>query len=208
MQIANYGKEPIDADINWSITDTSGNKISAGKINNNIPIGKLTDAGYIECSLNNIKKAGKYIFTTQIDGTQYKNQWNLWIYPSYEIKQGNIMVKNRLDDETLDYLQKGGKVLLSASELGDKNTSRPIYFNPLFWSNSFFPGQSCTTLGAYINNQHPALNLFPTDNHTDWQWQTISKGRSFVVNSHPNLEPIVQPISDFHINEKDRKSVV
>ncbi len=72
----------------------------------------------------------------------------------------------------------------------------------MFWSTSFFPGQSNTTLGAWIDKAHPAFSQFPTDNYTDWQWKEITQGRSFIINEHPQLHPIVQPVSDFHINDK------
>lgn len=65
-----------------------------------------------------------------------------------------------------------------------------------------FPGQTTKTLGLYVDSAHPALSAFPTADHSDWQWEPLCRGRAFVVNEYPGLRPIVQPISDFHINDK------
>ena len=93
-------------------------------------------------------------------------------------------------------------MLLLANLLGSAETSRPIFFEPLFWSTVFFPGQANSTLGLYVNQAHLALARFPTESFSDYQWASISNGRSFVLNAHPGLIPVAQPISDFHINDK------
>ena len=116
--------------------------------------------------------------------------------------QTNIIIHDKFDSTVISALEQGKKVLLVADQLGKKDNSTPLYFTPLFWSTSFFPGQSNTTLGAWIDKAHPAFSQFPTDNYTDWQWKEITQGRSFIINEHPQLHPIVQPVSDFHINDK------
>ena len=122
--------------------------------------------------------------------------------PPYNMPQTNIIIHDKFDSTVISALEQGKKVLLVADQLGKKDNSTPLYFTPLFWSTSFFPGQSNTTLGAWIDKAHPAFSQFPTDNYTDWQWKEITQGRSFIINEHPQLHPIVQPVSDFHINDK------
>lgn len=54
----------------------------------------------------------------------------------------------------------------------------------------------------YIDKAHPALQNFPTESFNNWQWQPLSKGKAFIINQQHEINPIVQPISDFHINDK------
>ena len=59
-------------------------------------------------------------------------------------------------------------------------------------------------LGMWIDNKHPALAGFPTDNYNDWQWTEIVRGARAVNLDHlpSDLQPIVQPIDDWNRNYK------
>jgi hypothetical protein len=67
-----------------------------------------------------------------------------------------------------------------------------------------FNTQRCTTLGLLCDARHPALRLFPTDMHSDWQWEDIAvNSRALVMDSLPRtLRPIVQWIDDWNTNRK------
>lgn len=202
IEVANYGPETLDKPIVWTLAaenDTLGQGILSGE---KIETGRLTSCGRIEIPLTGVVQAGKYTLSVAIEGTAYRNQWDIWVYPPCEPLQTDVLVADTLDNAVLNRLAEGGKVLLLAHKLGNDSTTTPLAFTPLFWSNSFFPGQSTKTLGFYIDPAHPALAAFPTASHSDWQWQPVSKGRAFVVNGYPELQPVVQPISDFHINDK------
>jgi len=203
LQVANYGAETLNAKANWMLTSGEGRIVEKGSTDNfSISCGELKDIGKAVINFSKIKQAGKYTFSITLDGTGFYNSWNLWIYPPVKPVAGEVLVANEFSPEVEAKLNQGGKVLLIASQLGTAETSRPIYFTPLFWSTVFFPGQSNSTLGLYVNKAHPALSRFPSDIHSDYQWEGISQGHSFVMNSYPGLVPIAQPISDFHINDK------
>ncbi|MBI4875240.1 MAG: hypothetical protein HY822_11465 [Acidobacteria bacterium] len=91
-----------------------------------------------------------------------------------------------------------------ASRLGGKGNTTPAAWMPLYWSASFFPNQNRATLGTLVRSGHPALSGFPTGNHLDWQWRSLSEGaRAFILDKLPEeFLPIVQPVSDFHFNHK------
>ncbi len=59
-------------------------------------------------------------------------------------------------------------------------------------------------LGMWIDNKHPALAKFPTENFNDWQWTEIVRGaRAVNMDNLPRgLQPIVQPIDDWNRNYK------
>ena len=202
IQVANYGNCELSEPLYWSLTTESGRLIQKGSLDAKLPNGKLNDAGEISIDLSQLTTPEKCILDVTIENTTYHNRWSIWVYPPIEKKASSILVKSRFDEEAIKALEKGEKVLLIADQLGKEETTCPINFMSLFWSDSFFPGQSNKTLGAWIDKVHPALAQFPTDNFADWQWRTISRGHSFIINKYPQLNPIVQPISDFHINNK------
>lgn len=202
IQVANYGKEDIQNPVVWTLSDPAGEVVRRGKLDASAKPGRLNEVGDMRLALPVVDKAGKYVLTVAVEGTAYRNHWNIWIFPEGELPENDVVVKDCFDEEAEAVLAKGGKVLLLAHRLGRDEYAYPIYFSPLFWSNSFFPGQSNRMLGLYIDDAHRALSGFPTENHTDWQWQSLCRGKAFIVNDYPALRPIVQPISDFHINDR------
>lgn len=203
LQVANYGSSSLHSDISWSLTSSTGGIIEQGTIaKSELAQGTVSTVGKVAINLSKITKAGKYNFSININGTEFHNNWNLWLYPAVELPTNDVLIASEFSDEVKTKLKEGGKVLLIANKLGTEKSSRPIYFTQLFWSTVFFPGQSNSTLGLYVDNAHPALSKFPTDTYSDYQWENISQGRSFVLTETPEINPIAQPISDFHINDK------
>lgn len=203
LQIANYGAESIKPSVTWMLVSGEGKLVEMGSfLPSHVSNGGLSDVGEVRIPLSGIHQAGKYTFSITLEGTDFFNSWDLWIYPPVHPTIGDVLVATEFTDEVQQKLAEGGKVLLLANLLGSAETSRPIFFEPLFWSTVFFPGQANSTLGLYVNQAHPALARFPTESFSDYQWASISKGRSFVLNAHPGLIPVAQPISDFHINDK------
>lgn len=202
LQVAHYGEADLRQPICWSLSTEGGRLIEQGTLSCPLAQGQLHTVGRINIDLSRISSPTKCVLQVTIGGTEYHNSWSVWVYPPLKQKTTAVCVKTVFDDEVVSVLNRGGKVLLLADQLGKDDEVYPLYFTPLFWSNSFFPGQSNKTLGAWIDRAHPALAHFPTDSHTNWQWQEVSKGRAFVLNAYPQIVPIVQPISDFHLNDR------
>jgi hypothetical protein len=109
-----------------------------------------------------------------------------------------------LDEDCIKALEKGGKVFLQAIALGTKKTADKISFYPVYWSFSFFPTQREHTIGMILQDKHPLFSDFPTDAHSDWQWEAVYKNaKGFYINDFPeNYKPIAQPVDDFHRSNK------
>lgn len=201
VEVANYGSSALHSPIHWTLAapdDTLGEGTLAPIT---LPQGGLTHCGTLTLPLHPVTRAAQYTLTLELPDTPYRNQWNLWIYPPLQPLRHSILITDTLDAQTLDTLRNGASVLLLAHRAGSRETTTPLAFTPLFWSNSFFPGQTTKTLGLLIDPAHPALQAFPTASHSDWQWEPLCDGRAFNLNHIPGLRPIVQPISDFHIND-------
>ncbi|UNY97876.1 hypothetical protein MQE36_12365 [Zhouia spongiae] len=209
IQLSHYGRYPIkEGKIIAKISTSSGRILKSKEWEvQDLEVGSLTDIGTITESLNTIGEPQQLTVSVALEGTEFKNEWHIWVYPTAvpEIDDKDIIVSQMLDKKTLEALKKGKNVLLLANNLGTEETSTNLSFNPLYWSLTFFPGQGKTNLGLLIKDKHAAFNKFVTDYHSDWQWETIMKGsKGFILNDTPKLyKPIAQVVDDFHRNNKE-----
>lgn len=206
IQLAHYGSEDLSDAMYWKIKDDANNVLSSGKINKQTYMrGSSAIAGAINVSLAPVKQAGKYTIEIGLETYPVKNTWNIWIYPAeLPVCPGTVYVTDRFDANCRKQLEAGASVLLDASALGTEHTADKISFYPLYWSLTFFPGQGKNTIGMLVKDKHPLFANFPTEAHSDWQWQSVYKNaRAFYINDYPeNYKPIAQPVDDFHRNNK------
>ena len=206
-QLSHHGPAILNATCSWNILNEKGEIISKGVFNyNSYEIGSLSDLGKISLNLEQFKKAEKLTISIEVSETEFRNQWDIWVYPvvQNEIFSEDIVITNVLDSSILKKLEAGANVLLIANELGTKEKSVIAHYYPLYWSLTFFPGQGKTCIGLLLKDQHPAFYDFPTSYHSDWQWESISNdAKGFVLNDLPETYlPIAQPVDDFHRNNK------
>jgi len=205
VQVAHYGTGDIQDAVYWKIKDQEDRIIESGTFaSRNFAIGSADIIGNIQATLATIRKATKLTIEVGLENRANKNSWDIWVYPSVNTVDNGIYVADRLDQKAHQVLAKGGKVLLQASALGNAETADVISYYPLYWSLTFFPGQGKNTIGMVVNDKHAAFQDFPTDSHSDWQWQSIYKNaKGFYINDFPaSYRPMAQPVDDFHRNNK------
>jgi hypothetical protein len=206
-EVAHYGAAPLNrVSAVWKLRNARGKTVLQGQFPAaNLPLGSVTTLGQIEIPLTNLPAPQRYNLELTLPGTAFANDWNLWIFPAAAPSPPPIGVLVTQDlDVAWRRLSEGGKVLLIAHQLGEKRHAGLAAFTPLFWSATFFPGQSTETLGAIVQDTHPALAHFPTSTTLDWQWQEVCAGaHGFLLDDLPkSYRQIVQPIHDFHYNHK------
>lgn len=206
-QLSHHGPEPFRGAIIWEIFDDTSMKFASGRFDEcTVAPGVLYDLGKINLDLKNIKKAKRLNVKILAEGTRFQNNWHFWVYPESVdlIEDGDVLISDQLNDKVKERIEKGGKVLLIANELGSPSHSVKAQFYPLYWSLTFFPGQGKTSIGLLLQDKHMAFRDFPTSYHSDWQWETISQdARGFILNDLPgSYKPIAQPVDDFHRNNK------
>lgn len=206
IQLAHYGTEALNEALYWKIKDENGTLIASGQTpSHTYPAGSAEITGKIACNLSALPTACKLSVEVGLQNNAIANSWNIWVYPAEKkAEAGSVYVTDRMDAECIKRLEKGENVLLQAAELGTEATSDKISFYPLYWSLTFFPGQGKNTIGMIVRDKHPLFAQFPTDAHSDWQWQSIYKdARAFYINDYPeSYKPIAQPVDDFHRNNK------
>lgn len=201
IELCNYGKDELkNSTLSWEIT-AGGRSLGKGKT----PVAALAfghngGLGKISFPLQQVTNASKLEVCLSLDGTEYRNRWNVWVYPSsVDTKWGDVKY-TRNYDEAMALLKKGEKVLFNP----DWRTLQDIEgkFVPVFWSPVHFPNQA-GTMGVLCNPTHPALADFPTDMHTDWQWWDLNiNSTTLVVDSLQGGAPVVEMVDNFVHNRR------
>jgi hypothetical protein len=205
-QVAHWGSHPLNsARAAWRLCRAGGQLIAQGQFAAaQLPVGSLTTLGQVTADLTPIRQAERVNLEVAIAGTDFANDWDLWVFPEGPATApANVAVCDRLDAALRD-LSRGRRVVLLAHRLGATANARYAAWMPVFWSAAWGGGEHGAVLGALVQDRHPALAGFPTDGHLDWQWFDVcAGGRGFVLDELPaGYRPIVQPVSDFHFSHK------
>ncbi|MCR5180040.1 MAG: beta-glycosidase, partial [Bacteroidaceae bacterium] len=206
VQIANYSGQSLQGKtLRWSLGQQSGTAA--------VPDGEgLIDVADLDCDLSAFRQPTKLLLTLAIEGTEGSNTYELWVYPAsdeLDRMKKKVIITRTLTDEVMRKLERGKRVLLMPD-------STDICVGGLFqtdyWNYRMFktvaennkrvvsPG----TLGILCDPQHPLFRLFPTEEHSNWQWFPVVK------NSHPMMldntssayRPLVQVIDNIERNHK------
>jgi len=207
IEIAHFGAAPINntAPI-WFVTYADGRKVTSGRLpRTTIPLGNSTELGSIKVNLTNIAAPAKLVLTVLIEGTPFKNTWDIWVYPAaLEIQPPDgVLIAEQFDEQAKATLENGGKVLLMPP-LNSIDSDVPAAFTTIFWNTQWTAQQPPHTLGILCDPKHPALTQFPTEFHSNWQWwDLVTKSRFMILDEFPaELRPIVQVIDDWNTNRR------
>jgi hypothetical protein len=207
VQIAHFGPAPMPgAVVLWQLAYPNGRPLAWGRFEAvDIPIGNGDSLGAIDLDLSQVRTPTKLTLAVDIEGTNYGNSWDLWVYPSRSIPpaDSDILIVEQLDADALRALRRGRKVLLMPNPqnvTGDV----PPGFTTIFWNTQWTNNQPPHTLGILCDPKHPALSSFPTEFHSNWQWwDLIANSKAMVLDEfREGLEPIVQVIDDWNRNRK------
>ncbi|MCM5664060.1 sugar-binding domain-containing protein [Galbibacter mesophilus] len=199
IEIANFYKPLKDQIIDWEITNSDGEQLKKGTINNvELQIGNNNDLGEIVYSVAT-ETAQKLAITVKLRGTKYKNSWPIWIYPS-EVKTNseNVLITSSFADAS-KALEQGKNVLLNPDYAELKGIEGR--FVPVFWSPVHFPDQPAT-MGLLMDENHEVFRSFPTDGYTNWQWWDLCIRSKSVVIDSLNVTPLVRVVDNFVTNHK------
>ncbi len=208
VEVAHYGDQPMTGVIpTWKINTISGQTIFSGKLpEKNIELGNCIPLGKISVPLSTIQNPQKLILEVSV-GT-FSNSWDIWVYPAKKgliIGAEKIKMVSSLDSLTQKYLENGGSVLLTLK----KGTLKAEYggkigigFSSIFWNTAWTEGQKPHTLGILCNPSHKALDMFPTEYHSNWQWwDAMSHSNAIMLAPiSSEIKPIVRVIDDWFTN--------
>ncbi len=215
IAIAHYGKEDFkDARVSWKLANSEGELMSEGIFTEeNIARGGVVNIGEFSFALNTVEKAEKLNIIISLEGTKYKNEYDIWVYPKAvdtSVPEG-ILVSDKFDSKTRKHLQKGGKAII----IPDHNKLTHCIkgaFQTDFWCYPMFargaikrgfepaPG----SLGFICDPDSPLLAQFPTEFHSNWQWwQLVKNCKPIILDDTPaDYKPLIQTIDNFARNHK------
>ena len=215
VEIANYSESDLNSkQLSWTLTDSKQQVLDKGVLPLQVKQGELAKVGTLKPAIASVRKAEKVTLALSIDGTPYRNDYSLWIYPAADKEVApseDICVTDDLDAH-LKYLTEGGKVLWFPSKDKHKDQTVGGLFQTDYWNYRMFrticenldrpvsPG----TLGILTDPGHPALADFPTEFHTKWQWFPIIKQSYPMILDRlsDDYRPIVQVIDNVERNHK------
>ena len=215
VEIANYSESDLNGkQLSWTLTDSKQQVLDKGVLPLQVKQGELAKVGTLKPAIASVRKAEKVTLALSIDGTPYRNDYSLWIYPAADKEVApseDICVTDDLDAH-LKYLTEGGKVLWFPSKDKHKDQTVGGLFQTDYWNYRMFrticenldrpvsPG----TLGILTDPGHPALADFPTEFHTNWQWFPIIKQSYPMILDRlsDDYRPIVQVIDNVERNHK------
>lgn len=215
VEIANYSESDLNSkQLSWTLTDSKQQVLDKGVLPLQVKQGELAKVGTLKPAIASVRKAEKVTLALSIDGTPYRNDYSLWIYPAADKEVApseDICVTDNLDAH-LKYLTEGGKVLWFPSKDKHKDQTVGGLFQTDYWNYRMFrticenldrpvsPG----TLGILTDPGHPALADFPTEFHTNWQWFPIIKQSYPMILDRlsDDYRPIVQVIDNVERNHK------
>ena len=215
VEIANYSESDLNSkQLSWTLTDSKQQVLDKGVLHLQVKQGELAKVGTLKPAIASVRKAEKVTLALSIDGTPYRNDYSLWIYPAADKEVApseDICVTDDLDAH-LKYLTEGGKVLWFPSKDKHKDQTVGGLFQTDYWNYRMFrticenldrpvsPG----TLGILTDPGHPALADFPTEFHTNWQWFPIIKQSYPMILDRlsDDYRPIVQVIDNVERNHK------
>ena len=200
IEVTNFSGQNLPAaNVVWKLTENAGKEVATGKFTCDIPAGTLSEIGQItQKIITDVPKQ----YRLEVAVNNYKNGWDLWVYPNSEVQPKNIKVVNKWDEKTASFLEKGGKVLLIPSFGSMKNEGKDsvvVGFSSIFWNTLWTNNQAPHTLGILCDPKHPALSLFPTDFYSNYQWQ-YAMSHCNAIPLHKlgdNIQPLVRIIDNW-----------
>lgn len=208
---ANYEDRQIaGAEITWQLPFASGHSYAKPGIG-------VTQQAIVETELPHLKEPRKMRLTLsmklpEVAGVKedtVTNAYNIWVYPAEIAPVRGVTVTSDLN-MALRLLGQGERVILAPDSATVSSTTLGPLFQTDYWNYRMFRSicekvgrePSPGTLGLLIDDTHPALSLFPTDNHTDWQWfDIITNSRPLIIDRLPaGIDPIIEPIDNIDRN--------
>jgi len=215
IRIANYSSQDLkDKYIIWTLIDSRHQVLDKNEIPIEVRQGEVATIATIKPDISSIKKAEKVELELSIFNTPYRNTYSFWVYPADNNPKpaNDILVAYDLNDTVMARLMAGGKVLLFPDKNKLANQTIGALFQTDYWNYRMFrtvcenlhrpvsPG----TMGILTDPKHPALEEFPSEFHTNWQWFPIIKqSYPMILDCLPqNYHPIIQVIDNVERNHK------
>jgi len=206
LEVAHFGAEALRGIAPaWSLVADDGRCVASGTLQTrDIPVGGPQHLGRLELACSGLPSPARLRLCLSLPGTPFANDWDLWIYPdAVDVSPASsVHVSRQLGAPEEAVLARGGTVvwLVPPDKVkGDARGRVQLGFSSIFWNTAWTTGQAPHTLGILCDPSHRALESFPTDSHSNWQWwHVISAASAMILDDFPPaVRPLVQVIDDW-----------
>jgi hypothetical protein len=214
IEVTHFGAAPLSGKTtSWQLIADDGRAAASGRFAvRDLEVGCGNRVGRIDLPLDGVAAPARYRLVVTVDGTEFANDWDLWVYPraAQVISQipPSVTVVSRLDSAAEARLAAGETVWLALAPghvRGDA-AKGPISlgFSSIFWNTAWTNGQPPHTLGVLCDPANPALTGFPTEAYSNWQWwYPLRKAAPMILDGLPaDLRPTIQIVDDWFTNRK------
>jgi len=195
-----YSRPDIEAaTVAWHAVDDSGGVVVRGGWQiGPAASGTLSEIGKVEFTVPEVAAATKLRLFVRLSSAHHEltNDWDYWVFPAppEAALPEDLRVVTQLDDETIDHLERGGRVVL----LGPGGLPRRSVEHQIILA-----GRVRGNLATVIND-HPITNRFPHDGWVNWQFDSMFNGSNAVVFNDLDVafDPIIEVVSTYKLVRK------
>lgn len=210
VAVANYAEGRWNAPVRWSLSSDDGTWERSGELETSVDQGAVGRAGNIVVPLSGIRKACRLTLT--LVTADCRNRYRLWVYPREQESAENVFIATEIDDGMRERLSEGSRVLFVPRH--DRVLGQTVggMFTPDYWNYSMFKtiseraGKEVSpgTLSVLTDPSHPLMREFPSDEHSDWQWWSITRNsRPMILDGlSGDYLPLVQVVDNIERNHK------
>ena len=169
------------------------------------PVGDCQNVGDINIPLKSVNEPAHLRLSVEINGQDVENHWDIWVYPkTVSADESGIFITDKLNDQAINTLKQGGKVLICAGSNVKYGNDIVQQFLPVFWNTSWFKMRPPHTTGIYVDNGHKVFNNVPTDYYSDLQWWELANRTPVMqFDEFPDdFQPLVQSIDTWFLSRK------
>jgi hypothetical protein len=207
LDLSHFGASALtDAAVRWRLAADDGTVVADGSVEaRDYPTGRLHEVGAVDAALDGVDAPARLTLAVEVPAADARNTWDVWVFPEASgggVPEG-VTVSTAFDEEARARLADGETVALFAPP-ESVATDLELGFTPVFWNTAWTEGQAPHTMGLLPDPEHPALDAFPTDAHTDWQWwDPIANGAAMELDGLPAaLDPVVEVVPDWFDPER------
>ena len=208
-ELCNYRPDLKDGKLICTLTLENG--VVIGKVEKNfVAEGNYTDICDVEFTLPQVTKNTKAVLALEIEGTDIRNHYDLWVIPTVEKTDiSGAYIFDEVNDEA-ESLLKQGKTVLIVPDLSRPDNSIEGFYCQDFWCYHMFciisqmmkKPDPVGTMGLLIDNEHPALAGFAGEKYSTPQWwEIVQNSRSVILDDFKGEKNvIVRTIDNFDRN--------
>lgn len=105
VKVANYGGSSLKGKkLKWHLAEDEGVLNIFSYDEGLVDVGELNGVFHVQ-------QPTKLLLTLNIEGTEARNSYELWVYPKKALGKKGVIIAKDLNDEVVKVLEKGGKVL-------------------------------------------------------------------------------------------------